>query len=643
MAKLKGTWRFNEVLTAYSTANTTHEIAVNFKGIVDVQGVSVEVNANKLLICYATEYNEMSVMFGVTSMVPDISANFGLEIPADLYVYINGWDTAFGKFIETITFPTEQEVSAEFYAWFTANAVEVVEHTVSGVWKFKDVPSAPSASVEQTIEFTSQWTIPQEILDALVEQGADISGVNNPTSIKCNKMIVGRGDDAYFDLQYNIYECNSFATFDGLQMPLMNDITYVFVQSNDGEYYWSYDTKTIDFGTEPQTVSAEFYEWLTANATQPTAKITYNGSAIANLFNGQTATLKCKGDNVKMLSDIVVEVAEQTGGADSKTIIPLTVTENGVYDVYYETATEVWDNNTEYEGSVTVNGVTLSFKKAENLIVPDDLNELKSKKYSYSIDAANEYGATGNESGILNESLGITNGVVAAFNEYAVLWVKSAAPLNAQFGISFLEDNTAYVTNYLQIMLGAYQGVSYCKVSVTAPSKKNDDVAYCPVTVELPISENTLTLTSLAGQNLTQMEDVYYRYFTIKGPTAQTLNVTPSAVAQYFTPDYGKCFTEVTVGAMDLSDLTKNHILCGIYIKTFPKTEYKVYDWPNLEGGVIVRQYTDGTTEEIDMTDYDNVKPSEFTTAAAGTYICFFSYTEGGITAKTTMQYTVTE
>ena len=37
-------------------------------------------------------------------------------------------------------------------------------------------------------------------------------------------------------------------------------------------------------------------------------QITYNGETIATLTAGQKATLHCKGDNVKMLSDIVVNV-----------------------------------------------------------------------------------------------------------------------------------------------------------------------------------------------------------------------------------------------------------------------------------------------------------------------------------------------
>ena len=62
--------------------------------------------------------------------------------------------------------------------------------------------------------------------------------------------------------------------------------------------------QTIDFGNTPQTVSADFYNWLLANANHASASIIYNGETIVNLFPGQTATLKCTG--MKMTGDVVV-------------------------------------------------------------------------------------------------------------------------------------------------------------------------------------------------------------------------------------------------------------------------------------------------------------------------------------------------
>ena len=63
-----------------------------------------------------------------------------------------------------------------------------------------------------------------------------------------------------------------------------------------------------------------FANWLKANAVQqaeptPTDAVTieYNGSVIASLKAGQSATLPCK--DLPMLSDVVVSVPENMGGS----------------------------------------------------------------------------------------------------------------------------------------------------------------------------------------------------------------------------------------------------------------------------------------------------------------------------------------
>lgn len=80
-----------------------------------------------------------------------------------------------------------------------------------------------------------------------------------------------------------------------------------FVDNEYGAYGEGIKTIAVPEDTE---VSESFYTWFDANTTpytaQLTAKITYNGSTIATLCNGQTATLKCEG--MKMLSDIVIEI-----------------------------------------------------------------------------------------------------------------------------------------------------------------------------------------------------------------------------------------------------------------------------------------------------------------------------------------------
>ena len=369
-------------------------------------------------------------------------------------------------------------------------------------------------------------------------------------------------------------------------------------------------------------------------------EIRYNGSVIASPEAGQTVTLKCAG--MKMESDVVVDVAEQSGG--DITVMPLTVTENGVYDILYETATEVWDSNTEYLGSVTVDGVTLSFKKAEHLIVPDDLDELTNLRYTATIEVDGDV-----SEGTLNEGLDITRGVFAVFSEYALLWVKSAAPLNAQFGISFLEDNTAYITNYAQMMYEGYYGAEYVKVSVTAPSKKIENVAYRPVTVELPISEDELYITPLINRATVYDFDrtgQYYKYIQVNAIADNVLRVTPKPTRQELVPqDDTMPFTKVIVEPVDTSSVTTQHLLCGIYIKTMPKTEYKVGEWIDTSGGVLLAQYTDGSTEDIRMRDVENngMVICGFSSEYPGVIPLSVEYTEGAITSKTVYNITIKE
>ena len=118
----------------------------------------------------------------------------------------------------------------------------------------------------------------------------------------------------YNTMHYNVVDL--VPPFEYLSTPvelLMYQTTYY-----DGEISGIWETDTYSEGiktiTVPydQDVSDEFEPWFTAN-TKRLSTITYNGSTIATLNGGQTATLKCKG--MKMESDIVVEVPESGGGS----------------------------------------------------------------------------------------------------------------------------------------------------------------------------------------------------------------------------------------------------------------------------------------------------------------------------------------
>lgn len=633
MAKIKaGTYRFNDVLTATDVelnANLNFTVEVSaygmYEGVAHCDNITVTAEMHNPDMPYRYWYNTMH--YNVVDLVPPFEY---LSTPVELLMYqttyydgeISGiWETdTYSEGIKTITVPYDQDVSAEFAEWFSANAVaDGVQ--ISGVWKFKDVLIFPTESdINQDVNYNIHLVI--------LEWGIDTTATFK--SIKVSK-VDGRPTDIMCWLTDDL--ATVFDT-EGVQI----------YSEGSWNVYLGEHTQTIDFGTEPQTVSAEFYAWLTENATQPAATIIYNGSIIATLNGGQSATLKCKG--MKMESDVVVDVAEQSGG--DITVMPLTVTENGVYDILYETATEVWDSNTEYLGSVTVDGVTLSFKKAEHLIVPDDLDELTSSNYSYSYEYVVD-GETSDYSLELSQDLSITSGICATLADYAVLWVKSAAPLNAQFGVSFIEDNTAYITNYAQMMFEGYYGAEYVKVSVTAPSKKIENVAYRPVTVELPISEDELYITPLINRATVYDFDrtgQYYKYVQVNAITDNVLSVTPKPTRQELVPqDDTMPFTKVVVEPVDTSSVTTQHLLCGIYIKTMPKTEYKVGEWFDARGGVLLAQYTDGSTEDIIMSDVENngMVFCGFGSDYPGVIPISVEYTEGAITSKTVYNITIKE
>lgn len=98
MATVKGTWVFNDIVNKPTSSALTTEVAVNFK------------TSNGVAWSYMTpNWANISVRLK--------NANNG-EVSAYLY-NTNSWNPASYK---TITFTEEQEVSDEFYNWFTANA-----------------------------------------------------------------------------------------------------------------------------------------------------------------------------------------------------------------------------------------------------------------------------------------------------------------------------------------------------------------------------------------------------------------------------------------------------------------------------------------------------------------------------------------
>lgn len=129
---LSGTWRFNDVPTAQNGDDWTEEINfyIDYSNPEIAEDVTVRFYfSNMRLMWYHYDLDSNWLMCALTKIEPsevEVNGNvynvadfFDLEVPGNFQAYKNGWSDPFTK---PITFTSEQEVSPEFYAWFTANA-----------------------------------------------------------------------------------------------------------------------------------------------------------------------------------------------------------------------------------------------------------------------------------------------------------------------------------------------------------------------------------------------------------------------------------------------------------------------------------------------------------------------------------------
>lgn len=78
----------------------------------------------------------------------------------------------------------------------------------------------------------------------------------------------------------------------------------------------------------------------------------------------------------------------------------------------------------------------------------------------------------------------------------------------------------------------------------------------------------------------------------------------------------------------------------GLSFKTLPKTEYKVGEWLDIDGGILILHYDDGSTKEVPLELSDVYG---FTSMQAGTYELTVRHIEDGFLATCTYTITVTE
>ena len=171
--------------------------------------------------------------------------------------------------------------------------------TLKGKWKFNDI----------IVQLP-----PVEDLDNFYEQNINFTTIglylDNNYQVEANKII---------------YYWNGIGYHVILTTPLVEEIQDTDVEVyNKADERWHYGnlSQTVDFGSEEQEVSQEFYEWFTANAVEQdepeipdepetsteSITITYDGRIIATLTEGQSVTLHTSGKKAK--TDIVVSISE---------------------------------------------------------------------------------------------------------------------------------------------------------------------------------------------------------------------------------------------------------------------------------------------------------------------------------------------
>lgn len=180
---------------------------------------------------------------------------------------------------------------------------------LKGTWQFHDVLTRPSASFDTPVSFAFA------IYPVLASTGVTGKGFRIKANVSAS--------DSRWALYY------SYHMYYGSGEVLENFSRSVYSVTDeawitaDGEEF-----RTVDFGTEPQSVSDAFYTWFTANADPVQVSVRYNGRSIASISHGQTATLKCFA--MRMDDNVVVEVKEQTGETGSEPVFQeKTATENG--------------------------------------------------------------------------------------------------------------------------------------------------------------------------------------------------------------------------------------------------------------------------------------------------------------------------
>lgn len=524
--------------------------------------------------------------------------------------------------------------------------------TLKGTWQFNEVLTDPKFTADITLPFSIVpflTTVDEEMATSINEMlagsGYEVGQVE-PGVYTCGGS--ANGFFLYSDDEYYIFEFVGWEPYIEPSTPATqivaptlfstNELFHSGIEQKSKLPEWA-RTITID---EETKVDYEFYKWFTANAKQVTTTISYNGTAIASLFNGQTATLKCK--DLSMLDNVVVESSESIGGNGSgANIVPLDVYENGTfYDDGPVIVTETFDGSGEPDVVFDYNGTSLRYFKAKTLVPSDNLRGAIAAGH-ISITAGGEIIPVTTDTCYVQRGRDYAEFYFSSIP--AIIWLTT--PCEEYSEENGFEANSVYIVDIWSLGFLAAGEL----ILVTALGAPEDPIeGYFPVNIALSIQDE-LNVTPSTGVEIINgdNEGVYYRRVKVEAIPTTILTITPSMDSQtfyynkdqygnYLDPDKEAFFSQVDVEPANISTM---NVLCDIELEGAFKIEYELGDSLSVKDGVIKKHYTDGSYQQVNlMTKYVTGFKAAMENGP-GKYTLIVTYTENGITCRTSYDITI--
>lgn len=175
-----------------------------------------------------------------------------------------------------------------------------------------------------------------------------------------------------------------------------------------------------------------------------------------------------------------------TGSINVENVSPITVKQNGTYTYTYETATETFDTDTQWELYPDEDQTWLGVKKATNFIVPKTEADALSRSFCMSFTLEDGTTNTLYFDELVDESM-VSREEWGYMVAMSMMFVLDATSLNAELDEPYFENNTFYLTNAIWAYF-AVAGLDLTEmpsVSITFASKLIENSSFYPVTVDV--------------------------------------------------------------------------------------------------------------------------------------------------------------